>query len=117
MAGNTMEGFSVNPDQFDSAGSGFQANSTDLQDVWQSFMDKVSSASDAAGSDEIGGIIGEIHQVIVDAFDESITACVDELVAAGEDVKEWAASHLESDEETAQIFEDLLGELGSGAGR
>jgi hypothetical protein len=54
----------------------------------------------------------EIHNVILGAFDESITVCAEELANAGSDLKEWATAHLESDEATAKIFEDLLSGLG-----
>lgn len=105
-------GFAVQPEKFEEAAAGLQSHGEDLGAVWEGFKGQVEAISEASGGDEIGGLIMEIHNVILGAFDESITVCADELANAGADLKEWATAHLESDEAAAKIFEDLLNSLG-----
>ncbi|MCC3762679.1 hypothetical protein K3N28_06300 [Glycomyces sp. TRM65418] len=105
-------GFDVQPEKFEEAASGLQSRGEDLGAVWESFKGQVESITEASGGDEIGGLIMEIHNVILGAFDESITVCADELANAGADLKEWATAHVEADESAAKIFEELLNGLG-----
>jgi hypothetical protein len=104
-------GFAVEPEKFEDAAAGLQSHGESLSAVWEGFKGQVESISEASGGDEIGGLIMEIHDVILGAFDESITVCADELANAGADLKEWATAHLEADESAAKIFEELLNGL------
>jgi hypothetical protein len=105
-------GFSVQPERFEEAASGLQSHGESFAGVWEGFKGQVELITEASGGDEIGGLIMEIHNVILGAFDESITVCADELANAGADLKEWATSHTEADEAAAQIFGQLLDGLG-----
>ncbi|MQM25849.1 hypothetical protein [Glycomyces albidus] len=105
-------GFSVQPEKFEEAAEGLQSHGQDLAAVWEGFKGQVESITEASGGDEIGGLIMEIHNVILGAFEESITVCADELANAGADLKEWATAHAEGDEAVAKIFQQLLDGLG-----
>lgn len=105
-------GFEVHPEKFEEAAAGLQSHGENLSSVWDGFKGQVESISEASGGDEIGGLIMEIHNVILGAFDESITVCADELANAGTDLKEWATAHIEGDDEVAKVFQQLLDGLG-----
>lgn len=108
-----MDRLSIDPDLLESISQGLGVSGEDLAGVWQAFREKVSSsAAEGAGGDELGGIIGEIHNVIVEIFDESVTSVIEEFSDAGADVQEWAAGHREADEAARAEFERTLGELG-----
>lgn len=105
-------GFSVQPEKFEEAAEGLQSHGENLGSVWESFKGQVESISEASGGDEIGGLIMEIHDVILGAFDESIAACTEEFSNAGTDLKEWATAHLEADEAAVKDFQQFLEGLG-----
>ena len=105
-------GFDVQPEKFEEAAEGLQSQGESLGAVWEGFKGQVESITEASGGDEIGGLIMEIHNVILGAFDESITVCADELANAGTDLKEWATAHLEADEAATKAFKELLNGLG-----
>lgn len=109
-----MDRLFIDPDMLDTIAQGLGVSAEDLSGVWQSFREKVAaSAAEGAGADELGGIIGEIHNVIVEIFDESVNSVVEEFTDAGADVQEWATGHRAADEDTKAVFEQLLGELGA----
>ncbi len=109
-----MDRLEIDPDQFDGAGQGFAGDAEQLLSIWQSFRDTVSAAAaEGAGGDEIGGIIGEIHAAIVEAFDETMNSLAEEMTEAGVDVQEWAAAHREADQAAMTEFTRLAGELGA----
>jgi len=110
-----MDRFDITPEVLDGVGQGLGVSAEELTAMWQEFRDRIASqATEGAGNDEIGGIIGEIHNVIVEGFEESMTSVAEELTEAGGDVQEWATAHRESDDAIKTIFEQLLGDLGSG---
>jgi L-lactate utilization protein LutB len=108
-----MDRLSITPEVLESVSQGLGVSAEDLTSMWQGFREQIASqASEGAGNDEIGGIIGEIHNVIVEAFDESINSVIEELTEAGADVQEWAADHRDADEAIRAVFDQLRGELG-----
>lgn len=108
-----MDRFAIDPDLFDGAGQGFSGDAEQLLSIWQSFRDSVSAAAEeGSGSDEIGGIIGEIHSAIIEAFDETMNSLAEEITEAGTDVQEWAAAHRDADQAASAEFTRLAGELG-----
>ncbi|MDA1361626.1 hypothetical protein O1R50_18505 [Glycomyces luteolus] len=108
-----MDRLSIDPDLLDTVAQGLGVSAEDLASVWQSFRERIApQAAEGAGGDEIGGIIGEIHNVIVEIFDESVNSVIEEFSEAGADVQEWATGHRDADENIRAIFEQLSGELG-----
>lgn len=110
-----MANLQIDPDGLDSAGQGMEGTAERFFTALETFTDKIASHSDAAGGDEIGGLIGEAHQAIFEWAMECFQEAAQSIADAGFDIRDFAAQHLAADEEIAQIFKGIGGDMGGGS--
>lgn len=106
-----MSGLHIDPDLLDKAGQGIEGTAEQLATVLEEFRAKIEGTGDAAGGDEIGGMIGDAHQFIYESAMECFEEAVQSLKDAGFDVRDFGVQHQAADEAIAKLFGALGGEV------
>lgn len=83
-----------------------------VQALFDQFQSAAEALADAFGGDEIGMLVGMAHQACMEAAAECFSTNLEDLADYALSLREMADNHQAADEETASIFEQLLGELG-----
>ncbi|WP_205326004.1 WXG100 family type VII secretion target [Glycomyces sp. YM15] len=107
-----MPSFDIDPETFRQAADQLDAAKDEVQALLDQFTGALEQFADAFGGDEIGMLVGMAHQACTEALSECFTTNIDELADYAQCVREMADRHQATDDETAQIFNELLGELG-----
>ena len=110
-----MSELRIEPEQLEKAGKGIEGTAEQFTAVLEQFRSTIEGVGEAAGGDEIGGLIGDAHQAVYDAAMECFQEAAQSMTDAGFDVRDFATQHLAVDDEVAQIFGKLQGELGGKA--
>ncbi|MQM28905.1 WXG100 family type VII secretion target [Glycomyces albidus] len=110
-----MSELQIDPDQLDKAGTGIEGASEQLAQALEEFRATIEGIGDAAGGDEIGGLIGDAHQLIYESAMETFEDAVQSLADAGFDVRDFGVQHQAADDAIAKLFAGLQGEIGGGS--
>jgi uncharacterized protein YukE len=108
-----VPGFDIDPDSMRQAADQLDAAKDEVQGLLDQFTGALEQFADAFGGDEIGMLVGIAHQACTDALTECFTTNIVELTDYAQCVREMADNHQATDDETAQIFNELLRELGT----
>ncbi|MEU5155329.1 hypothetical protein [Glycomyces sp. NPDC021274] len=108
-----MPSFDIDPETFRQAADQLDAAKDEVQGLLDQFTGALEQFADAFGGDEIGMLVGIAHQACTDALTECFSTNIEELADYAQCVREMADNHQATDDETAQIFNELLGELGT----
>lgn len=111
-----MAGFDIDPETMRKAADELDAGKDEVQGLLDQFTGALEQFADAFGGDTIGSLVGIAHQACSDALTECFTTNIDDLADYALNLREMADAHEAGDQETAQIFEQLLGELDGQAG-
>ena len=84
-----------------------------VRSMFEQFQGGAESLADAFGGDEIGMLLGIAHQACLDAALECFGTNIEDLEDYAVCLREMADNHQAADDETASMFESLLGELGT----
>lgn len=110
-----MAGLQINPDGLDQAGQSIEATAERFFAAVDQFASRIEGVTEACGTDEIGGLIEQAHTEVFAWAKECFTAAAESMADAGYDIRDFAAQHLAADDEIAQIFNSLGGDLGGGS--
>lgn len=110
-----MAQLDIDPEGLDGSGSRIEGVSERFNAAIEAFSAKIEGFGDACGGDEIGGLIGDAHQAVLEWAKECFLEASGSIADAGYDIRDFAAQHLAADDEVAQIFTQLESELGGGA--
>jgi uncharacterized protein YukE len=108
-----MASFDIDPETFRQAADQLDAAKDEVQGLLDQFTGALEQFADAFGGDEIGMLAGIAHQACTDAITECFSTNIEDLALYAQDLREMADGHQSADDETAQIFNQLLGELGA----
>jgi hypothetical protein len=108
-----VAGLDIDPESIHSGADGLDAAKEQVQGMFDQFQSAAEGLADAFGGDEIGMLLGIAHQACLDAALECFSTNLDDLADYAVSLREMADNHLAADDETAAIFEQLLGELGA----
>jgi uncharacterized protein YukE len=107
-----MPNLDIDPESMRQAADQLDAAKDEVQGLLDQFMGALEQFSDAFGGDEIGMLVGMAHQACAEVLNECFTTNIEEVADYAQTVREMADGHQAADDETATIFEALLGELG-----
>jgi uncharacterized protein YukE len=107
-----MPSFDIDPETFRQAADQLDAAKEEVQALLDQFTGALEQFADAFGGDEIGTLVGVAHEACTAALTECFSTNIEELADYAQCVREMADNHQAADEEAAQIFNQLLGELG-----
>ncbi|GAB3992560.1 hypothetical protein GCM10029992_02000 [Glycomyces albus] len=110
-----MANLDIDPESMRQAADQLDAAKEEVQSLIDQFNTALEQFADAFGGDEIGMLVGMAHQACTEVLNECFTTNIEELSDYSQIVREMADDHQGTDEDAAQIFERLLGELGDGA--
>jgi hypothetical protein len=110
-----MGNLQIDPDGLDAAGQGIEATAERFFAAVDQFASSIEGVTEACGSDEIGGLIEQAHTEVFEWAKECFQEAAQSMADAGLDVRDFAAQHLNADNEIAQIFTQLSADLGGGA--
>lgn len=110
-----MSGIQIDPEGLDQAGQGIEGTAERFFAAVDRFAASIEGVTEACGNDEIGGLIQQAHSEVFEWARECFTEAAQSMAEAGLDVRDFAAQHLAVDDEIAQLFERLNGELGGGS--
>jgi hypothetical protein len=102
----------IDPDMLADIQTRLSAVGADFGTIAESFVAKMEDLSEAYGGDEVGGLILAIHQEVLTAFQECLQDAGSDIDAAAATLGDVGALTRELDDGVAQIFNELLGELG-----
>jgi uncharacterized protein YukE len=105
--------FDIDPDSMRQAADQLDAAKEEVQGLLDQVPGALEQFADAFGGDEIGTLVGIAHQACADALSECFGTNIDEIADYAQCVREMADNHQATDDEAAQIFNELLGELGT----
>ncbi|WP_030160406.1 WXG100 family type VII secretion target [Glycomyces sp. NRRL B-16210] len=108
-----MASFDIDPDSFHQAADRLDAAKDEVQGLLDQFTGALDQFADAFGGDEIGMLVGIAHQACTEALTECFSTNIEELADYAQSVREMAENHQAADDEVAQVFNELLGELGT----
>lgn len=108
-----MPSFDIDPDSMRQAADQLDAAKDEVQGLLDQFTGALEQFADAFGGDEIGMLVGIAHQACADALTECFSTNIEDLADYAQSVREMADNHQAADDETAKIFNELLGELGA----
>jgi uncharacterized protein YukE len=108
-----MPSFDIDPDSMRQAADQLDAAKDEVQALLDQFTGALEQFADAFGGDEIGMLVGTAHQACTDALTECFTTNIEDLTGYAQAVRGMADDHQAADDETAKIFNELLGELGT----
>jgi uncharacterized protein YukE len=103
--------FDIDPDSMRQAADQLDVAKDEVQGLLDQFTGALEQFSDAFGGDEIGMLVGIAHQACTDALTECFSTNIEDLTDYAQSLREMADGHQAADDETAQIFNELLGEL------
>lgn len=110
-----MSRVDIDPESLDSAGQDIEGTAERFFAALERFAGRIEGFGDAAGGDEIGGLIGSAHQEVFSWAMECFQEAAQSMADAGFDVRDFAVQHLNADDEIAQVFQKLERDLGGGA--
>lgn len=110
-----MSGLQIDPDSLDSAGQSIEATAERFFTAVDNFAAGIEGVAAACGSDEIGGLIEQAHTEVFEWAKECFLEAAQSMADAGFDVRDFAAQHLNADNEIAQIFTQLAADLEGGS--
>jgi hypothetical protein len=102
----------MDPGRLSASGSALQSVAARLSSELASFRSELAGFGAPWGSDDIGSVIGAAHDEVSSWAFECYQDALDEMAAAGADVVDISAEHIEVDEKAGQRFRQLLTELG-----
>lgn len=108
-----MPSFDIDPETFRQAADQLDAAKDEVQGLLDQFTGALEQFADAFGGDEIGMLLGISHEACAGALSECFSSNVTELADYAQSLRDMAESHEAADDENAQIFKGLLGELGA----
>lgn len=107
-----MPSFDIDPESMRQAADQLDAAKEEVQGLLDQFTGALEQFADAFGGDEIGMLVGIAHQACTDALTECFSTNIEDLTDYAQSLREMADNHQAADDETAQIFSELLSELG-----
>jgi uncharacterized protein YukE len=107
-----MAGFDIDPESMRRAADRLDAAKEEVQGLLDQFTGALEQFADAFGGDEIGMLVGLAHQACADAVTDCFSSNVEELTDYAQSLRDMADNHQTADDETAQVFNQLLSELG-----
>lgn len=110
-----MAGIDIDAESLDAAGQGIESTAERFGETQERFQSTIEGFADAFGADEIGSLIGDAHQTIFDWVMECCGEAQQSIADAGFDVRDFAVQHQDADDQAAQAFQQLAGNLGGNA--
>ncbi|NUQ89640.1 MAG: hypothetical protein HOQ43_14425 [Glycomyces artemisiae] len=107
-----MADLQIDPEGLDGAGQAVEAVAESFFAAVDSFSASIEGVTAACGSDEIGGLIEQAHTEIFEWAKECFQEAAQGIADAGIDLRDFAAQHLDADNEIAQIYSQLASDLG-----
>ncbi|WP_026929452.1 hypothetical protein [Glycomyces tenuis] len=99
-----MSGFDIDTDGLDKGGQGVAATAGGFFAAIDAFASRIEGVTEACGSDEIGGLIEQAHAEIFAWAKECFAEAARSMADAGIDVRDFAAQHLNTDNEISRAF-------------
>ncbi|WP_460498909.1 WXG100 family type VII secretion target [Glycomyces tarimensis] len=106
-----MAGFDVDPETIRKSADELDGAKDEVQALLDQFTASVEQYADAFGGDTIGTAGGIAHGACVGAVTECFTGIVEDLTGLSEALRAMADDHQATDDEIAQVFSALQGEL------
>jgi hypothetical protein len=100
----------VDPEQLSSSGAALQRVSARFASELAAFRAELGGYGAPWGSDEIGSLIGAVHDEVSSYAFECYQDALDEISAAGADVVEIGTNYTEADDNIGRRFNGLLAE-------
>lgn len=105
----------IDPEGLDRAGQGIEGTAERFFAAVDRFASSIEGVTEACGSDEIGGLIEQAHTEVFEWAKECFQEAAQSMADAGFDVRDFAAQHLNADNEIAQAFIQLSANLDGGS--
>lgn len=105
-------GMQIDPDALEEIGTRLGALGGEFAAIAQDFVSTMEGLSEAYGSDETGGLILEIHNEILAAFQECLQDAGADIEGVAAELAEVGTVTRELDDAIAAAFNEVLGELG-----
>lgn len=102
----------IDPDVLADIQTRLSAIGADFGGIAEDFVAKMEGLSEAYGGDEVGGLILAIHQEVLTAFQECLQDAGADIDAVASTLGDVGALTRELDDGVAQIFNELLADLG-----
>lgn len=107
-----MGSLQIDPESMHQSADQLDAAKEEVQAMIDQFNSALQQFADAFGGDEIGMLIGTAHDAITEVMNDCFETNIQELSDYSEILREMADNHQAADDETAQAFDQLLGEIG-----
>jgi len=107
-----VAGFSIDPETMRKSADELDAGKEEVQALLDEFTAALEQYADGFGGDTIGSLAGMAHQACTDAVNECFTTNIEEIGQIAVALREMADGHEAGDDESAQSFKQLAGELG-----
>ncbi|MCD0445666.1 hypothetical protein LO763_18835 [Glycomyces sp. A-F 0318] len=107
-----MADLDLDLESFRRAADEFDAAKEEVQALLDQFTGTLAQFADAFGGDEIGMLVGMAHDACTEVLNECFTTNIEEIADYAEAIRDMADGHEAADNENAQLFNQLLTELG-----